>query len=107
MKNVLITAFIFTGLIFFNSCEKCYKCHNVCQRCQQQYPDTTLSITVCSDVFGEQYYNEYLDSLKSQSLQWTCTDAGSTRIDDFCGSKTNNSIKLINRKEEGWICGPK
>jgi hypothetical protein len=107
MKNVLITGFIFAGSIFFNSCEKCYHCHNLCETCKQKYYDTTLTITVCSDVFGEQYYREYIDSLTSTSLGWACGDSSSNRQTDFCGTKSNNSFELINKKDQGWVCAPK
>jgi hypothetical protein len=50
------------------------------------------------------YYNEYIDSLSSPSLGWTCTDAASNAQNNFCGSKTENIINLINRKNAGWIC---
>ena len=106
MKNAVLTILVLTGFTFLNSCEKCYKCHNICQVCTEQHPDTTLTITVCSDVFGEEYYLEYLDSLKSPNLGWTCVDGGTTRTSEFCGTSTNNSIQLLNKKEQGLICAP-
>lgn len=106
MKNALLGVMATFGFLFFNSCEKCYRCHNICQVCQEQHEDTTLTITVCSDVFGEAYYQEYIDSLTSPALGWTCTDAGSNRTTRFCGTKSGNNTQLLNKKSQGLICAP-
>lgn len=68
------------------------------------HTDTTLTIIVQSDVFTEQYFTEYLDSLNS--LGWTCSDTSSTKSQEFCGTKSQNDQKLITKKEAGWICAP-
>lgn len=107
MKNVLLITIFCTCLLFINSCEKCYTCHNVCQTCTEQHQDTSLTIKVCSDVFGEKYYYEYIDSLQSPALGWVCTEASATVNEEFCGSKTGNQVELINRKDGGLICVPK
>lgn len=106
MKNALLITIFCTALLFINSCAKCYTCHNVCQTCTEQHQDTTLTAKICSDVFGEKYYYEYIDSLKN-TLGYTCVDAGSTINEEFCGTKTGNQVELINRKDGGMICAPK
>jgi hypothetical protein len=106
MKNLLLTAFTALVLWCFSSCEKCYRCHNVCKVCYEQHQDTTLTISVCSDVFGEEYYNEYLDSLTSPSLGWTCSDTASSKNERFCGTASINNSKLLNKKAQGLICTP-
>jgi hypothetical protein len=105
MKNVFAFGFIAT-LIIFCSCSKCYKCHNLCKTCQQHYVDTTLTIQVCSDKLGEKYYNEYIDSLTSPSLAWTCADAASNYTESFCGTQSGNNVKLLNKKDAGLVCAP-
>lgn len=92
--------------LVLNSCEKCYRCHNECKVCYEQHQDTTLTIAVCSDVFGEEYFNEYVDSLISPSLGWVCFDTMSTRNERFCGTKSGNNTLLLNKKSQGFICAP-
>lgn len=104
MKNVFIGSVIACILFFFNSCEKCYQCHNLCKSCQYSYTDTTLTITVCSDKLSEKYYIEYIDSLTSPSLGWTCTDAASNFSERFCESESKSAIELIYKKEAGMVC---
>jgi hypothetical protein len=108
MKNATILLFIIAGLgLLLPSCKKCYECHNICTVCTEQHQDTTLTATICSDVFGEKYYNEYIDSLTSPSLGWHCQSANSTYHEEFCGNKSNNAVDLINKKDAGLICAPK
>jgi hypothetical protein len=104
MKNVLSVGVIVALLLSFASCEKCYKCHNLCKTCQYHYPDTTLTITVCSDKLSEKYYIEYVDSLTSPSLGWTCSDAASNYSERFCESDSKSAIDLINKKDGGLVC---
>jgi hypothetical protein len=104
MKNAFVIFFIAALLVFISSCEKCYECHNLCKTCQYQYPDTTLAISVCSDKLSEKYFIEYVDSLTSPSLGWTCTDASSTYKESFCESGSQGAIKLINKKDAGLVC---
>jgi hypothetical protein len=106
MKNGFFTLFIFNLLLVFNSCEKCYRCHNVCKVCREQHQDTTLTITVCSNTFGADYYNEYIDSLTSPSLGWVCADTASNYNERFCGTKSGNNSQLLNKKSNGLICSP-
>lgn len=106
MKNALLIAVLCTFILFINSCEKCYTCHNLCQTCTEQHTDTSLTVKVCSDVFGEKYYYEYLDSLQN-TLGYTCVEAGATYHDEFCGTKTGNQLELLNRKDGGYVCSPK
>jgi hypothetical protein len=106
MKNALLIAVLCTLVLFINSCEKCYKCHNICKTCTEQHTDTVLTAQVCSDVFGEIYFNQYLDSLQNE-LGYTCADAPATVNEDFCGSKTGNQLELISRKDGGYVCTPK
>jgi hypothetical protein len=105
MKNGFILSFIATVLLFYCSCKKqCFQCHNVCKTCQYQYPDTTLTMSVCSDKLSEAYYIEYIDSLTSPSLGWTCTDAGSNYEERFCESESKNNYSIIVKKEAGLVC---
>lgn len=107
MKKIFGSLCGFILLLCFSSCEKCYNCHNLCKTCTYTYApptDTTLTLTVCSDKLSMEYYKEYVDSLTSPSLGWVCTDAASTHNDHFCGSKTDNIVNLINKKDAGWIC---
>ncbi|MFN8298869.1 MAG: hypothetical protein U0T75_07170 [Chitinophagales bacterium] len=104
MKNVLPAFIVISFALLFSGCEKCYTCHNYCKVCREVHTDTTLTIIVQSDVFTEQYFTEYLDSLNS--LGWTCGDTSSTKSQEFCGTKSQNDQKLINKKEAGWICAP-
>ena len=105
MKNVFIFGVIIV-LVSFNACQNCYKFHNLCKTCQYAYLDTMLTILICSDNLSEKYYEEYIDSLTSPSLGWTCTDAASTYSERFCGSESNNAINLINKKDGGLVCTP-
>lgn len=104
MKNVCALIVVVLVGICFASCKKCYKCHNLCQVCSKQRYDTTLTVQVCSDKFGEQYYNEYLDSLTSPSLGWTCRDAASNFESQFCESQAQ--ADLSNKKAAGLVCSP-
>ena len=104
MKNVIGFLVIVVIVCFSSSCEKCYKCHNVCKRCSYQYADTSLSISVCSDRLSEKYYLEYIDSLTSPSLGWTCVDALSDYQESFCEGGSKGAASLINKKDEGLIC---
>lgn len=106
MKNIFLAALLFSLLACFNSCEKCYRCHNVCKVCYEQHQDTTLTIAVCSNTFGEEYFNEYLDSLTSPSLGWTCSDTASNYNERFCGNASGNNSQLVNKKANGLICAP-
>src|SRR4051812_6275971 len=105
MKNILL--FLFSlSILTISSCSKCYKCHNLCKVCYEHHlssaGDTTLTILVRSDLLGEKYYNEYIDSLTSPSLGWTCHDTASNYQEKFCGG--HNSAALLNKKEGGLIC---
>lgn len=104
MRNIFRIAI--AALVVFNlyGCEKCYQCHNYCKVCREVHQDTTLTIIVKSDVFTEQYFVEYLDSLNS--LGWTCNDTSSTKQETFCGTNSQNNGELLTRKENGWICAP-
>jgi hypothetical protein len=104
MKNVSTAGVIAAILFSFSACSKCYKCHNLCQTCEYRYSDTTLNITVCSDKLSEKYYIEYIDSLTSPSLGWTCVDAASNYSERFCESESKSAIELINKKESGMVC---
>ncbi|MCW5908872.1 MAG: hypothetical protein KIS94_13495 [Chitinophagales bacterium] len=106
MRNTILTVLVFSALLVFNACEKCYRCHNVCKVCYEQHTDTTLTITVCSDVFGEEFYKEYLDSLTSPALGWVCADTANTKNMRFCGTKSGNNSQLLNKKAQGYICSP-
>lgn len=106
MKKVFLLALTAAGALLISSCEKCYRCHNVCAVCTEQHYDTTLTITVCSDIFGEEHYREYLDSLTSPALGWVCTEGSANRTKRFCGTKSGNNAELIHQKEQGWICAP-
>lgn len=107
MKNTLLLLFLSVVGLSISSCEKCYKCNNWCRVCYDNtHNDTVLTIQVCSDVFGEDFFNEYVDSLTSPSLGWICKDTATTKVEKFCGSKTNNTIQLLNRKDAGWRCVP-
>lgn len=106
MKNKLAFVFVACMLLLFSACEKCYRCHNVCKVCTEQHQDTTLTITVCSNTFGEEYYNEYLDSLTSPALGWACSDTASNYNERFCGNASGNNSQLINKKANGLICAP-
>jgi len=103
LNFLLFTATL--ALLSITSCkEKCYRCLNYCKVCTETRIDTTLTITVCSDILTEQYFIEYIDSLTSPSLGWTCTDAQPTRSEQFCGNSSNNNAKLLLKKEAGWRC---
>ena len=104
MKNNFLLVLGASLITVFSSCEKCYKCHNLCKTCQSHYVDTTLTITVCSDKLSEKYYVEYIDSLTSPSLGWTCTDAASNYQERFCESQSRSAVDLINKKDGGLVC---
>jgi hypothetical protein len=106
MLKKLLLACVALPLLLAGCKEKCYKCVNYCVSCQYSYPDTTLTALVCSDVLGEEYFIEYVDSLQSPGLGWTCTDANPTRSDKFCGTQTQNNTELLQRKDQGWRCAP-
>ncbi|HWB63403.1 MAG TPA: hypothetical protein VG603_07835 [Chitinophagales bacterium] len=100
---VIAAGFLVAGLF---SCHKCYQCHNQCQVCSKERPDTTLTIMVCSDKLSQQYYNEYLDSLTSPSLGWTCHDTVSNYHEEFCPTRSAVDADILNKTEGGLICSP-
>lgn len=107
MKDVLFKAICLALLLGFSSCEKCYKCANWCKVCYDNtHNDTVLTIRVCSDILGEQYFDEYIDSITAPGLGWVCYDTTGTKNEKFCGTKSNNTIELLNRKGAGWRCSP-
>ncbi|MBP7389838.1 MAG: hypothetical protein KA841_05500 [Chitinophagales bacterium] len=107
MKNKMLGLFAIVILLSISSCEKCYKCNNWCRVCYDNtHVDTVLTIQVCSDILGETYFNEYIDSLTSPGLGWVCSDTSVSKTEKFCGTKTNNTIELLNRKDAGWRCAP-
>ena len=104
MKNVITLIVVALTVLCFVSCKKCYKCHNECKVCRKERPDTTLTIQVCSDHFGDKYYVEYIDSLTSPSLGWVCRDTANTYAEQFCESQSQ--ADLLNKKSAGLICAP-
>ncbi len=106
MKNtlILLTTIVLLGLT--SACKKCYRCHNLCKACYEKHlssgGDTTLTIIVRSDLLGEKYYQEYIDSLTSPSLGWTCNDTASNYNERFCESQA--AAELLSRKDGGLIC---
>jgi hypothetical protein len=104
MKNAFLAGVIVIALLSISSCSKCYTCHNLCKSCEYAYQDTTLTISVCSDKLSEKYYIEYIDSLTSPSLGWTCNDAASNYNERFCESGSKSAISLINKKDGGLVC---
>ncbi len=107
MKKIVVACFVLCALICFSSCEKCYRCHNLCKTCTYtytNYTDTTLTITVCSDKLSMKYYDEYVDSITAPSLGWVCTDAASNHNEQFCGTASANNVQLINKKDAGLVC---
>lgn len=107
MKNVLPTLLVLL-LITISACSKCYKCHNLCKACSETHlangGDTVLTIIVRSDVLGEKYYLEYIDSLTSPSLGWNCRDTTSSYNEEFCEGQSQSAVKLINKKDAGLVC---
>lgn len=107
MKNILVIVLLSSVLLYTASCEKCYKCANWCKVCYDNtHNDTVLSIRVCSDILGEQFFDEYIDSITAPGLGWVCFDTTGTKNEKFCGTKSNNTIELLNRKDAGWRCAP-
>jgi hypothetical protein len=104
MKNAFGLILVAFSVICFASCKKCYHCHNECKVCRKQRPDTTLTIQVCSDKLGDQYYVAYIDSLTSPSLGWVCGDTASNYAERFCESQSQ--ADLLNKKAAGLICAP-
>ncbi len=109
MKNIFL--FLFSALIItISSCEKCYKCHNLCRVCYEHHQlntnDTVLTIIVRSDVLGQKYFLEYTDSLTAPSLGWVCHDTSSNYQERFCEGQSKSAIDLINKKDAGLVCAP-
>ncbi|HRG88480.1 MAG TPA: hypothetical protein PLW44_05625 [Chitinophagales bacterium] len=107
MKNICLL-FLFAMVVTVSACKKCYTCHNLCKVCYETHlangGDTVLKIIVRSDLLGEKYYNEYIDSLTSPSLGWTCNDTASNYTEEFCGQSSFNNTKLINKRDGGLVC---
>lgn len=104
--GVVLTGILF--LIGLSGCEKCFTCRNFCQVCRETHSlgvtDTTLTIIVRSNTLSEKYYLEYLDSLTSPSLGWTCKDTASDYTERFCQSSVANQYEIVSRKESGMYC---
>lgn len=106
MKNALVLLIVACSVIYFSACKKCYRCLNHCQVCSKQRYDTTLTITFCSDKLSNDYYVQYIDSLTSPSLGWTCHDTANTYNERFCESSTKGSQDVFNKKNAGLYCSP-
>jgi len=103
MKNAFILLFVAMAAVFFASCHKCYQCRNQCEVCRKTRYDTTLTIIVASQNLTEQYYLEYIDSLTSPALGWTCKDTTSNYFEQVCESGLSDAA-LVNEKNKGFIC---
>ena len=108
MKNIFIIVLCNVVLFAASSCEKCFNCHNQCKVCYEHHSlgntDTTLTITVCSNTFGREYFVEYLDSLTSPSLGWVCNDTASNYTENFCTGTMKKTYELVVKSDEGLIC---
>lgn len=102
MKNAFAVLIVALLVISFCACNKCYQCHNLCEVCRKQRPDTTLTIEVYSDVLTQQYYYLYLDSLAT--VGWTCTDTTSTVNKTICDGQLAKQTDLFNAEAEGFVC---
>ena len=104
MKNAFTVLLVALLVIFFNSCQKCYQCRNQCEVCRKARYDTTLTIVVSSQLLTEQYYAEYIDSLTSPALGWTCKDTTSNYQEQYCKSGFASDGGLFNEQAKGLIC---
>lgn len=104
MKNVFAVIIVAWLVICSAACNKCYQCHNQCEICRKQRPDTTLAIEVCSDVLSEQYYQLYTDSLINAG--WVVTDTTSTVNKTVCDGQLAKQTDLFNAEAAGFVCNP-
>ena len=108
MKNLFVALTAVLLVTLYSGCEKCFTCHNECKVCTEHHvmgpSDTTLTIIVCSNTFGQEYFTEYIDSLTSPSLGWVCSDTGSNYNEHFCTGTMKKTFELVSKKEEGLIC---
>jgi len=103
-RNLSLTVLLF-GLLAVSGCTKCYYCHNSCTVCQ----NANFYILIQSDVLSRQYYNLYIDSLKT-TLGYTCRDTAFTKEMQVCapnGDKMNEiNYKVSVDEAAGWTCVP-
>lgn len=96
----LLSIFSLILAMGFNSCKKCAYCENSCSVCR----DAHYQITVCSDRLSKEYYQLYLDSLKSPGLGWTCNDTVADRGDQVCASKHDYNNEIALKEMSGFTC---
>ncbi len=93
---------LFIIVLTLDGCKKCISCKNECKICT----DSHFRIRVCSDKLTQKYYKEYVDSLTSTGLGWTCVDTASDSSIDKCVTKNVSQEKLF-LSEGGYTCTDK
>lgn len=86
-------------LVFASGCKKCLTCQNRCAVCYDKH----FRIKVSSDILTIRYYEEYLDSLQTPGLGWTCIDTSSDKHYDRCSSGKLSDDKY-NWEAQGYDC---
>jgi hypothetical protein len=86
-------------LVLASGCKKCLTCQNRCSICYDKH----FRIHVSSDDLTIRYYQEYIDSLETPGLGWTCNDTTPDKHYEKCSS-TKLSDDQSAWEEQGYDC---
>mgnify|MGYP003353167433 CR=1 FL=1 len=122
MKKNLLLLFIPLCLVFFNSCKKCFSCHNECIQCIYADSLHTFTHTLCKDSFANDVLFQAAVNNDS-TAGFACLATAPTYTYDFCSNqpgeqtytnyfnkgkredlykKTNDELKKMKSREE-WL----
>lgn len=93
MTKTITTLAIFTVMLSFSACKKCYHCYNSCQQCSIVINSHTFTNTYCVDSFATKAQFDAAISADT-AIGYTCAETAPTYEFDYCANQAGKESYL-------------